>query len=226
MPCMKRVYKKTNRRRYNGQQPGTKSTSRPADKPLVNRGFCSSVGLHGMFVLPKSRSQGLSLIRRGVRGSVLSWANRSVGVPFCPALPSPPLRRARSPAQTRPWYVLVLGPANSENFFVGIALLSVACSGSPQRQHRPIGQQAGTTSDRGPADKPLVLRSLCSPIGLNGISFVRALWRTGPSASHPHHPLCAAPPKPARRMSGFWAPQVYVGFRLFVLPKRGSIFFV
>ena len=27
-----------------GQQPGTKSAFRPGDKPLVNRGFCSSVG--------------------------------------------------------------------------------------------------------------------------------------------------------------------------------------
>ena len=37
-------FTKTNRRRYTGQQPGTKSAPRPGDKPLVNRGFCSSVG--------------------------------------------------------------------------------------------------------------------------------------------------------------------------------------
>ena len=36
----------TNRRRSTGQQPGTKSDFRPADKPLVKRGFRSSMGLH------------------------------------------------------------------------------------------------------------------------------------------------------------------------------------
>ena len=29
---------KRNRRRYTGQQPGGKSASRPADKPVINRG--------------------------------------------------------------------------------------------------------------------------------------------------------------------------------------------
>ena len=37
MPCMNRVYS-DNKRRYTGQQPGTKSASRPADKPRMNRG--------------------------------------------------------------------------------------------------------------------------------------------------------------------------------------------
>ena len=50
-----------------------------------------------LFVLPKSPPQHLPLVRQSVRGTVLSWANRSVGVPFRSALPSPPLRRARSP---------------------------------------------------------------------------------------------------------------------------------
>ena len=37
MPCMKRVYiTMTNRRRYTGQQPGTKSGHCAADKPVVN----------------------------------------------------------------------------------------------------------------------------------------------------------------------------------------------
>ena len=36
----------TNRRRSTRQQPGTKSASRPAYKPQVNRGFCSSAGLN------------------------------------------------------------------------------------------------------------------------------------------------------------------------------------
>ena len=110
---MKR-FTETSRRRYTGMQPGTKSASRPADKPRINRWSTASfvppsvyIGF-SLFVLPKSRPQRSSLIRQSVRGTVLSWANRSVGVPFCPALPSPPLRRARSPAPTRPWYVRVL----------------------------------------------------------------------------------------------------------------------
>ena len=32
--------------RYIGPQPGWKSSSRPVDKPLANRGFCSFIGLH------------------------------------------------------------------------------------------------------------------------------------------------------------------------------------
>ena len=106
-------FTKTNRRRHTGQQPGTKSASRPDDKPRINRwstaGFVSPSVYIGfpLFVLPESRPQRLSLIRQSVRGTVLSWANRSVGVSFCPALPSLPLRRARSPVPTRPWYVRV-----------------------------------------------------------------------------------------------------------------------
>ena len=41
-------------------------------------------------------------------------------------------------------------------------------------RRRYIGQQPRTKSARGPADKPLVNRWLCSPIGLNRNSFVRA----------------------------------------------------
>ena len=42
---MKRVYI-DKRRRYLGQQPGTKSGLRTTDYPLVNRSLCSSIGLH------------------------------------------------------------------------------------------------------------------------------------------------------------------------------------
>ena len=122
MPCMKRVYRvpghalhekglqrQIRRRRYIGQQPGTKSASRPADKPVINRwstaGFVvPSVYLRfALFVLANRGPQPLSLIRQSVRGTVLSWANRPVGVPFCPA-------------PTRPWYVRVL---DSTGHFMG-----------------------------------------------------------------------------------------------------------
>ena len=50
-------FTETNGRRYTGQQPGTKSAFRPADKPAINRGwtgcqprvnrwFCFPAGLH------------------------------------------------------------------------------------------------------------------------------------------------------------------------------------
>ena len=45
MPCMKKVFK-NKLATATGQQPGTKSSRRPRGKPLVKRGFCSSIGLH------------------------------------------------------------------------------------------------------------------------------------------------------------------------------------
>ena len=49
------------RRRSTGQQPGRKSASRPGDEPVVNRGFCSSIGLHRISLV---RASGESLRRR------------------------------------------------------------------------------------------------------------------------------------------------------------------
>ena len=50
-------------------------------------GFC-------LFVLPETRSGGLSSIVSRVRGTVVSWANWPVGVPFCLSRPAPPSCRA------------------------------------------------------------------------------------------------------------------------------------
>ena len=47
-----------------------------------------------LFALPKNRSGQLSSMFRVVRGTVVSWANRPVGVPSCPALFAPSPRRA------------------------------------------------------------------------------------------------------------------------------------
>ena len=54
--------------------------------------------------------------RLSVKETVLPWANRCVGVSFCPALPSPPLRRARSLAPTCPWYIRILDPTGKGSF--------------------------------------------------------------------------------------------------------------
>ena len=88
------------------QQPGTKSSRRPADKPVVNRGFCSSIGLHRIsFVLASEETFGtVSSMLRKARGKVVSWANRpvGVGVPFYPAPPrtaAPPSAAPPRPAR-------------------------------------------------------------------------------------------------------------------------------
>ena len=86
------------------------------------------------------------------------------------------------------------------------------------KRRRSTGQQPGTKSARGPSDEPLVSRSLCSPIGLHRISFVRVSGeslrtvffdalgvkrvglspgRPSPSASRPAPPCPAPPPRSA-----------------------------
>ena len=78
---------------------------------LVDRWLCSPSGLQGfrLFVLPETRSGGLSTIVWKVRGTVVSWADGPVGVPCCP---SPPRPAVRHPDPTRPWYVRVLDSTN------------------------------------------------------------------------------------------------------------------
>ena len=81
---------------------------RAAVVPLINRG--SNAGFvpppvymaFRLFVLLKKRSGQVCSMPWRVRGSVVSWANRFVGVPFCPVPPHPavppcaaPTRRAR-----------------------------------------------------------------------------------------------------------------------------------
>ena len=112
LPCVKK-FTKTNRRRYIGQQPGTKSGRRPADKRVINRrstGFRVLPSVYMVFplsVLPGRRSGQLSSMPWRAAWSVVSWANRSVGVPNCLAPPRP-ATAVRRPAPTRPWYVRVL----------------------------------------------------------------------------------------------------------------------
>ena len=99
MPCMKRVYRDKEKRRSTGQEPGRKSASRPGDEPVVNRGFCSSIGFHRISLVPAS---GEAFKRRvfdaleGTRDSCL-LGNNSVGTQ---SYPTPPRRPPG--AQTRP----------------------------------------------------------------------------------------------------------------------------
>ena len=83
--------------------------------PVINRGstarqplilFPHSVCIgFRLFVLLEKRSREVSSIPWGVRGTLVSWENCSVGVPSCPARPR---RSARRPDPIRPWYVRVL----------------------------------------------------------------------------------------------------------------------
>ena len=88
---MIRVYSNKQASAHCGQQPGTKSIRGPADKPRVNRIlFPPSVYIgFRLFVLPKGHPGQMSSMPWGARGMVDSWANRSVGGPFCHAPPRP-----------------------------------------------------------------------------------------------------------------------------------------
>ena len=71
----------------------------PADKPVVNRGFCSSIGLNRVSFVRSSRvtPRRLSSIVWGVRGAVFSLANSPVGVLCCPSPPGPAVPPCAAP---------------------------------------------------------------------------------------------------------------------------------
>ena len=112
--CLARKrFTKTNKRRYIGLQPGMKSGLRPADKPLINRGSTAGfvpptvyIGTP-LIVLPKNCSEKLSSMPWKARKTVVSCANKPVGVPSCRARPAQPPRCA-PPDPTRPWCVRIL----------------------------------------------------------------------------------------------------------------------
>ena len=72
-------------------------------------------------MLLEGRSSDLCSMPWGVRGSLVSWANCSVGIiQFCP---TPPGRPAVCPDPTRRWYVRVLDPTSvaTQEVFVFVA---------------------------------------------------------------------------------------------------------
>ena len=105
MPCMKKVCTEIVTHRYIGQQPGTKSDRRPADKPRINRSSTAGFVLPSvytgspLFVLVKKRPSGFSSTVWRVRGRVVSWANQSVGVPSCPSPPRPAVPPCAAPSR-------------------------------------------------------------------------------------------------------------------------------
>ena len=74
-----------------------------------------------LFVLLKRRSGQVCSMAWRVRGTVVSWANRSVGVPSCPALPrpaAPPCAAPTRPARGMPgfWIRHVSSPERGLSF--------------------------------------------------------------------------------------------------------------
>ena len=102
MPCVKKVNKHKRNCRSTGQHPRTKNASRPADKPWIKHsstaGFVPPsvhIGFRLFLLLEKRSGEG------GVRGTLVSRANCSVGVQ---SFPTPPRRLAVRPDPTCPWY--------------------------------------------------------------------------------------------------------------------------
>ena len=91
----------THKRRYTGQQPRTKSGRRPADKPVINRRFCSSIGLHrNLFLRASVCCSGLPpSMPWGARGAVVSPATRPVGILSCSAPHSPAAAPCAAPSR-------------------------------------------------------------------------------------------------------------------------------
>ena len=123
---------KTIRRRYSGQQPGTKSGRRPADKPRIDR--LSTAGF-----VPPSVYIGVSFVRasrdtprRAVFDCLVGKrVGCRLGEPTCPR-PAPPSRRApprRAPP--RPWYVRVLDST-------GVRVLDSTGNASGKLSRKPV----------------------------------------------------------------------------------------
>ena len=122
-----KVVAKTNRHPSTCQQPGTKSERRPADNPLINRSSHVCFVLLSVYiklclsVLLERRSRHASSMFWKVRGTVVFWANRSVGVLSCPA---PPRRSAVRPVPTCPWHVRVLDSTSPSMYLMAIVCVS------------------------------------------------------------------------------------------------------
>ena len=107
MPCMKRVYK-DKQALVHWSAARTNSASRPGDKPVVNRGFCSSNGLHRISLVRASEELFRTVVFDALEGTrdgcVLREQTRRR-----PILPGPP-RPAAPPCAARPdpWCVRVL----------------------------------------------------------------------------------------------------------------------
>ena len=142
-----------------GQQPGTKSGRRPGIEPIVNRPPCSPIRLHtiSLVVLPKKHC---CFGNRNARSSPGQRAPRRF-------FPLPPrLARLSSPGHALPRsapHKLGIWPAPPQP---DSGFPDVLCMKKVRKEQTipPSIQQLGTNSSRGPADKLVVNRPVCSPI--------------------------------------------------------------
>ena len=114
-------FRETNKHRSTGQQPGTKSTSRPAGKPRINclstADFLPAFGLHRISLV---RASGETFRRRVFNALGSTKDGCLLGELFCS---TPPRRPAVRPDPTRPLYVRVLDSANPCKAYPGIVIL-------------------------------------------------------------------------------------------------------
>ena len=117
MPCMKRVYRdKKASVHWSAAKNKERFSSRgyTVYQPVVNRGFCSPVGLSRISLVRASGETFRTVVfdALGGRGTLGSCANCSVGVPSCSARPRRPA--VRRPVASRPWYVRVLDSTSTK----------------------------------------------------------------------------------------------------------------
>ena len=108
MPCMKKVYKDKNATvHWSAARNEERVSSRgyAVYQPLVKRGsnadnFPQTLYMvFRLFVLLKGRSGQVCSMPWRVRGTGVSWADRSVGVPSCPARPRPAAPPCAAPSR-------------------------------------------------------------------------------------------------------------------------------
>ena len=181
-----------------------------AGKPRENCWFCSFIGLHRLSVVRASRDTPRRVVfdrLKGTRdGCLLGEPTRRR--PVLPVSAPPRHPAVRRPVPTRSWYVRVLDSTGFQSSDSKPAISDVQ-----SRQKRIIPHLP--PSRRGSEGMPLFFfRPL--PLGPILCSFF-VLGVSPPSYPAPLHPaaprlapfpplpslLCAAPPRPARGMSGF-----------------------
>ena len=144
-------FTETNKRRYTGQQPGTKSAFRPADLPRLHRRFCSSVGVNyvrtpghalhekglqrqiGGGTLVSSHEQRALFVPRLNRGSTADFVPPSVSIGFRLFVL---LERRSSDVSSIPWKV--------QGTCVSWANSSVGTQSCPTPPGRPAGRPDST----------------------------------------------------------------------------------
>ena len=145
-------FTETNRRRYTGQQPATKSARGLGEKQRINRWInrlstadfvCPSVYIgFPLFVLAKRRSEQLFTVRWRAWGAVGFQGDRNVGTLFCPASRRPAV--CPSPCRSDP--PVVCSGFGLDGFFS----VSRIMSWTSLRKHEQYNSYLKTTKEQNP----------------------------------------------------------------------------